>query len=125
MNKELQEFFNQYSDEVQNIFTEIYQLVASIMLPCNKEWLEQGHKMVIYGKDKSMKSEICYIKPLKDSVNLGFFYGTKLSDPKRLLQGTGKTLRHVKIRRESDIDYDGIKQLLIEALAEHNTRLGF
>lgn len=39
-----------------------------------------------------------------DYINFGFFKGAKLSDPKRLLEGTGRSLRHQKIRSEEDID---------------------
>jgi hypothetical protein len=39
-----------------------------------------------------------------DYINLGFFNGTRLSDPQKLLEGTGKGLRHQKIRTEKDID---------------------
>jgi hypothetical protein len=31
-------------------------------------------------------------------VNVGFFRGAELSDPNGLLQGTGKFMRHVKLR---------------------------
>jgi hypothetical protein len=36
--------------------------------------------------------------PMRGYVNLGFYQGALLVDPKRLLEGTGKGLRHVKIR---------------------------
>jgi hypothetical protein len=39
-----------------------------------------------------------------DYINLGFFQGTELSDSQRRLEGTGKTMRHMKIRNEKDID---------------------
>jgi hypothetical protein len=34
----------------------------------------------------------------KNHVTFGFHYGTSLDDPERLLEGTGKNLRHVKLR---------------------------
>jgi hypothetical protein len=39
-----------------------------------------------------------YIAPFKAHVNLGFFQGADLPDPAALLEGTGKGLRHVKLK---------------------------
>ena len=93
------------------------------MLPDKKMWIDHADKMITFGTEKNMKGEICYIKPLKDSVNLGFFHGAKLSDPKNLLQGTGTSLRHIKFKKKENIDLYGVKQLLETALREHNDRL--
>src|SRR6476660_10473633 len=38
-----------------------------------------------------------YVNAFKDHVNVGFFFGALLKDPARLLEGTGKRGRHVKL----------------------------
>src|SRR4051812_37713431 len=43
------------------------------------------------------------ISPQRTWVNLGFYQGTKLPDPTRLLEGTGKLHRHVKIRTATEL----------------------
>ncbi len=45
-----------------------------------------------------------YVNAFRDHVNVGFFYGALLKDPAHLLEGTGKRMRHVKLRpgRERD-----------------------
>jgi hypothetical protein len=48
-------------------------------------------------------------------VTLGFHYGTSLADPHKLLQGTGKDLRHVKLRTEDDLNREGLNQLIVAA----------
>ncbi len=45
-----------------------------------------------------------------DHVNLGFFQGAKLKSAR--LEGTGKGLRHVKVRRATDIDEKEFRRLL-------------
>jgi len=45
-------------------------------------------------------------------VNVGFFCGTELKDPARLLEGTGKYLRHVKVRPGSEIDAAALNALI-------------
>jgi len=39
-----------------------------------------------------------YVNVFTSHVNIGFFHGASLSDPARLLQGNGKSMRHVKLR---------------------------
>ncbi len=39
-----------------------------------------------------------YVNVFTSHVNVGFFQGAALSDPAHLLQGTGKFMRHVKLR---------------------------
>jgi hypothetical protein len=38
-----------------------------------------------------------YVNVFTSHVNVGFFHGAALPDPARLLQGTGKFMRHVKL----------------------------
>lgn len=39
-----------------------------------------------------------YVAVFRAHVNVGFFHGAELPDPKGLLEGTGKRMRHVKVR---------------------------
>ena len=39
-----------------------------------------------------------YVNVFTSHVNVGFFHGASLPDPARILQGTGKFMRHVKLR---------------------------
>jgi hypothetical protein len=56
------------------------------------------HDAVGYSVNDSPFDRICYIAPQKKGyVNFGFFFGAGLPDPKMLLIGEGKRLRHVKV----------------------------
>jgi hypothetical protein len=46
---------------------------------------------------------VCCIYTAGDHLNFGFLRGAELSDPQGLLEGTGKGMRHVKLRDVSDI----------------------
>lgn len=52
-----------------------------------------------------------------DHVQFGFFYGATLTDPKGLLQGKGRYVRHVKLRAPSDVDARALAGLLRQAAA--------
>lgn len=53
---------------------------------------------VTLGRGK-MTDGYCYVMDQRGRyVNLGFFRGSEVDDPDGLLEGTGKRLRHIKIR---------------------------
>jgi len=58
---------------------------------------------------------LCYLMVGKDHVTFGFPRGTSLRDPTKLLKGTGKNLRHVKLREVSDVHDANLKQLILQA----------
>jgi hypothetical protein len=55
-----------------------------------------------------------YVGIFKSHVNVGFFQGSTLHDPARLLEGTGKLMRHVKLRPNKPVD-----EAALRALIEH------
>jgi hypothetical protein len=57
----------------------------------------------------------CFYMVGKHHVTWGFHYGTSLRDPHKLLEGTGKNLRHVKLRGVEDLKSKGLRELLREA----------
>ena len=65
-----------------------------------------------------------YVNAFKDHVNVGFFFGALLKDPARLLEGTGKRGRHVKLRPGREIDSAALAQLVDAAYADIRARLG-
>lgn len=53
-----------------------------------------------------------YASTFTKHVNVGFFAGSSLPDPARLLQGTGKRMRHVKLRPGEQVDAEALKALI-------------
>ncbi len=60
---------------------------------------------------------VCAIAAHSDHTNLVFARGTSLRDPDRLLEGTGKNMRHVKLYAPADATQPRLKTLLREAIA--------
>jgi hypothetical protein len=67
---------------------------------------------------KKMSQHYAYIAVHSSHLNLGFYHGTSLKDPERLLEGTGKSLRHAKIRSIAEARNPAIEALLAEAIAD-------
>lgn len=51
-----------------------------------------------------LNKELTYLKTAKAYVTLGFSKAEKLQDPQKRLEGTGKNMRHVKLKSMKDID---------------------
>lgn len=56
-----------------------------------------------------------YVDAFTRHVNVGFFQGASLPDPARLLQGSGKRMRHVTLRPGDDVDADALTRLITAA----------
>jgi hypothetical protein len=63
-----------------------------------------------------------YVNVFKAHVNVGFFQGASLDDPFDLLTGTGKRMRHVKLRPEVPSDGAALSRLIEDAYAEMKGR---
>jgi len=61
------------------------------------------------------KDPFCFYMVGKNHVTFGFHYGTSLADPEGLLEGTGKNIRHVKLRAVEDLEQKGLKKLVLAA----------
>lgn len=59
----------------------------------------------------------------KAHASVGFFHGAGLADPQGLLEGTGKRMRHVKLRPGADFDADALVNLIAAAYADMRQRL--
>ena len=64
-----------------------------------------------------------YVNAFTAHVNLGFFCGAALPDPEGLLEGSGKFMRHVKLRPGQLPDAAALQALVDAAYADVRQRL--
>src|SRR4030095_3878912 len=64
-----------------------------------------------------------YVNIFQAHVNVGFFLGSMLRDPSELLEGSGKRMRHVKLRPGSEINTRAMNSLIDAAYREVKARL--
>jgi hypothetical protein len=64
-----------------------------------------------------------YVNVFTSHVNVGFFQGAALPDPARLLQGTGKFMRHVKLRPGTPTNDAALNDLIEAAYADIKARV--
>ncbi len=64
-----------------------------------------------------------YVNVFTAHVNVGFFHGAALRDPARLLQGSGKFMRHVKLRPSTPTNTAALRDLIEAAYADIKARV--
>jgi hypothetical protein len=64
-----------------------------------------------------------YVNVFTSHMNVGFFHGAALPDPGRLLQGSGKYMRHVKLRRGTAVNAAALSRLIEAAYADIKARV--
>lgn len=83
-----------------------------------RELLHDGHPTACVDG-----AAFAYVNAFKAHVNVGFFRGAEIADPERLLVGTGKFMRHVKLRPGQDTDARPLSALIETAYDDMKARL--
>ena len=65
-----------------------------------------------------------YVNSFQTHVNVGFFYGAALDDPADLLEGSGKRMRHVKLKPDREVNAAALSGLIDAAYFDIKVRLG-
>ena len=102
--------FSKLDPHIEELARAAYDFVAEIepSLPRMKRWGFPG----FVGN-----STIVTICGQKQHVNMQFFHGAHLPNPNGLLEGTGKDLRHIKIRSAVDLERGGMREVVLAAIA--------
>ena len=77
-------------------------------------------RIIGFGYSPRYADQVCMLMPTKVGVNLGIAYALELPDPKKILEGTGKLHRHVKLTSESDLENAALRNLLKAALGRRD-----
>jgi hypothetical protein len=91
------------------------------MRACGDDVLELMHDG--YPTACVQDAPFAYVGVFRSHVNVGFFHGASLPDPAHLLEGTGKYMRHVKLRPEVAGDDSSLKALIGAAYLDIKERL--
>jgi hypothetical protein len=98
----------------------IAQRWFDVMRDCGedvRELLHDGHPTACVGD-----AAFAYVNAFKAHVNVGFFRGAEIADPEGLSEGTGKFMRHVKLRPERDVDAATLMKLIETAYTDMKSR---
>jgi hypothetical protein len=83
-----------------------------------RELLHDGHPTACVGE-----AAFAYVNAFTSHVNVGFFRGATLPDPHRLLIGTGKYMRHVKLTPDRSVNVEALSKLIETGYADMALRV--
>jgi hypothetical protein len=93
----------------------------AVMRKCGdevRELLHDGCPVACLGD-----SPFGYVNAFTSHVNVGFFHGASLPDPARLLLGTGKFMRHVKLQPGTATNAAALNRLIEAAYSDIKARI--
>ena len=109
-------WMREHSDELGLIAQRWFE----VMRGCGddvRELLHDGHPTACVAD-----AAFGYVNAFKAHVNVGFFRGAEIADPDGLLEGTGKFMRHAKLRSEHDVNPAALRKLIETAYTDIKER---
>ena len=114
-------FLEAYDRHIVDLALALREIILE-EVPHASESIYQTYTVAIwFGFSEKMKDMFCYIATNARHVNLGFPRGSTLPDPNGVLEGDGKTMRHIKFASQSDPERSFVRRYIrasIEQLGE-------
>jgi hypothetical protein len=110
------------NEEVDRYIMDLPKNIQDITVALRKIILDSFPELIEEYKwsmpNYSYNGLVCYLQSAKKHVNLGFHKGNELQgkDINHLLQGTGKTMRHIRLTKLEDIQREAFTSLIQEAV---------
>lgn len=111
-------FLEAYDRTISDLALALREIILE-EAPDASESIYQVYTVAIwFGFSGKMKDMFCYIATNARHVNLGFPRGATLPDPNRVLEGEGKTMRHIKFKSELDLDRPFVRRYIQAAIEQ-------
>ncbi len=111
-------FLEAYDRHISDLALALREIVLE-EAPDASESIYQVYTVAIwFGFSGKMKDMFCYIATNARHVNLGFPRGASLPDPNRVLEGGGKTMRHIKFRSQRDVERPFVPRYIQAAMEQ-------
>ena len=104
-----------YEENIATLGLQLRKYLLAELKDINEE-VDVAANIISFNYGSGYKNVICVIIPSKKGIKLGFYKGSELHDPTKLLTGTGKVHRFAEIRSAQDIRNPALKELLREAV---------
>ncbi|RYY99553.1 MAG: DUF1801 domain-containing protein [Chitinophagaceae bacterium] len=110
MNAEVSRYIQDAPDNQRSILETVRRLVHECV-PAVQEDFKWSRPVFRAARD------FAYLKTAKGYVTLGFYDAGRLHDPEGRLEGTGSSMRHIKLRTLADVDAAPLPEWLRAAVA--------
>ena len=111
-------FLEPYGPHISDLALALREIILE-EAPDASESIYQVYTVAIwFGFSGKMKDMFCYITANAGHVNLGFPRGAALADPNRVLEGEGKTMRHIKFAALRDLERPFVRRYIQAAMEQ-------
>jgi hypothetical protein len=111
-------FLTAYDPTIADMALALREIILD-EVPDASESIYQVYTVAIwFGFSGKMKDMFCYIATNARHINLGFPRGALLPDPNRVLEGDGKTMRHIKFASERDLERAFVRRYIQAAIEQ-------
>ena len=109
--EEVDQFIEKLPEEIQEITVHL----RKIILDASPDLIEE-YKWSM--PNYSYRGLVCYLQTAKKHVKLGFHKGNELQEGagKEILEGTGKTMRYITLKKKEDLQPEVFKTLILAAM---------
>jgi hypothetical protein len=121
MASKIEEILLKYDEPISSLGLQLREFILLQFEGCT-EIPDLPANIIAYGYGTGYSDTLCTIIPSKKGIKLGFYRGSELPDPEKLLTGSGKVHRYVEIKSQDDIKARALKQLLKEATKAWKSR---
>ena len=102
--------------ELIELFIDLREYILELHPDAN-ELLYHTHALTaVFSISEKLSDAFCMLPIYTNHLNLGFNKGTLLKDPKNILEGTGKLIRHIPVKIPEDYRNPKVKALINEAI---------
>jgi hypothetical protein len=109
-------FLKPYDREIRDLALRLRKLVLEEMAPCHENIYDAYSAVAIgYGPSDRSRDGVFHIAVYSKHVNLGFNDGATLADPKGILQGAGKRIRHLTFKTAADLERPEVRAYIRRA----------
>lgn len=114
MSDDLNLMLGQYDAGIRELAMQTCEFIARA-IPKAEQKVYAGWRTIGFSLAGTMASQFCAVGPQQKYVNIYLMRGTELDDPKALLEGSGKKMRHVKIKDAKELKNAALKTLIKDA----------
>jgi hypothetical protein len=116
--KQLRDLLRRHESYMYDLLVAARGMVLAEIGPCYEliSPIKTIIALIYSSTEKPMKDQICSLIVYRQHVNLMFTRGVDMDDPRRLLEGSGKAIRHVKLRTTGDLKKPGLGALIAQAI---------
>ena len=116
LDAEVDRLLNEHSAELGAIERALRATIRG-EFPAAVEQVDFGNRLIAFGRSMKMRGLLFAIIAHKTWVNLQLADGAELPDPDGMIEGTGKRIRHVKVRSVADATSPAVVRMIRAQLA--------